>query len=162
MSDHSTQPPAEQPRDDRDAVVPKLLKRFFGEPSNGWPNVPKDLRAIVNGSPLVFGFLLFLAWPASMYTINGRSVARHEFLWMAGPLVALLILYSLVTAYAIWRERRWVREWSVLVAVAILLHQAWYLDFDVPLVAWIIFAWVIGATVWFWYFKRDIAAYYAR
>jgi hypothetical protein len=127
--------------------------------------MPSLMHVGMWGSAVVGGFCaLFLPLAAvgvGSYAINGEPVSAHEFLRVAGLLLAAIAGLLLAIAFAFWRERPWGRHavlafWLYSAAAAAALAQN-------PLSALgSVFECLAMAAVAAWYFygKPNVVAYY--
>ena len=110
----------------------------------------------------VFLFLLLLAaGKEAGYSINGRQVTRKEFLASVLPVLIPILLVGLGLAYAIWRERPWSRHLVMAVFLAMIIAAPFVIQHRGRAISTMIIAaaW-LGLAFWYFYLKRNVAAYY--
>ena len=117
---------------------------------------------------IVWLVLLLLApFDLGAYHWQGRTLTGPEFLRTAGIPLGVAALLCAAISVGLWRERPWTRTlmifyWAVIDAW-LVAEVARYHPLGLGAPGTIIFAAAyMAAAVWYLYFKRNVAEYYAR
>jgi len=117
---------------------------------------------------IVWLVLLLLApFDLGAYHWQGRTLTGPEFLRTAGIPLGVAALLCAAISVGLWRERPWTRTlmvfyWAVIDAW-LVAEVAKYHPLELGAPGTIIFAAAyMAAAVWYLYFKRNVAEYYAR
>jgi hypothetical protein len=99
------------------------------------------------------------------HMIGGEQVTRSEWLHIAAPLVAVIGILMALIAYGFARQRSWSRHVVIAMFVLIFVYASILggLNLIHHAIMWraIINASVFGgASVWYFYFKPNVAAYF--
>jgi hypothetical protein len=101
------------------------------------------------------------------YIMGGERVTRTEWLHIAAPLVAVIGILMAFIAYGFAAQKSWSRHLVLAMFVLIVLYASILGTLNVihRAVMWraIINASVFGgASVWYFYFKPNVAAYFCE
>ena len=116
------------------------------------------LWAVVAASIVLFSLI-----SSGSFTANGESVTKAEFLRTLLPWFLPAIAYFGTLAWAVWRERAWVREYMIfawVVAVGVTAFTPG-LEMSSRISNTITNALCLGVAAWYLYGKANVVAYYA-
>jgi hypothetical protein len=97
--------------------------------------------------------------------MGGEHVTREEWLHIAAPLVAVIGILMALISYGFATQKTWSRHLVMTVSILIIVYgvAAGALGLILPIVMWraLVNASALGCvSIWYFYFKRNVAAYF--
>jgi len=130
----------------------------------GWRAMPWFIRQATRFSALFVAvwvlFIPFAALNIGTYSIDGAPVSGRQFLVRGYLWLTPLLVVFCAMAYGGWTERLWARwvpfVFAVVVCAYLAVQEAFLWDYAPWAVLYLLLA------GWYSFFKRSVAAYYAR